>query len=65
MSSHVTLILDREGRHSQPDKRDAGGPYTALCSFCPWRSDVLPTRFEAARAADFHRLEANNREENP
>ena len=64
-SSHVTCILDSEGQHALPDRSDSGGPYVALCTYCPWRSEPLPTRDDTVRAASFHRLEANVREGNP
>ena len=63
--SHVTLVLDGQGQHSLPDRPDSGAPYVAICAFCPWRSAAMPTREEAARAANIHRLNARVREENP
>ena len=61
--SHVTRVLDGQGRHSLPDRPDSGGPYVAICQ-CTWRSDPTPTREEAARAANFHRLNARVQKEN-
>ena len=64
MMSHVTRILDGQGRQSLPDRPDSGGPYVAICT-CPWRSAAKPTREEAVQAAHIHRLNANVQEENP
>jgi len=57
IQSHITRILDREAITSN-------GPYVAVCR-CPWRSAAMPSREEALRAAQIHRLNARVQEENP